>query len=59
MSMLWWVALGIGGVGAVALALVNRALAREVEGLQKALRPVMTSRRGVTGSPRPDRPSTR
>ena len=45
MNMVWWLALGIGGGGAAALALVNRALVREVEGLQKALRPVIAARR--------------
>jgi hypothetical protein len=49
MSIFWWVALGVGGAGAVALGLVNRALAREVAGLQKALRPVIAARRRRSG----------
>lgn len=45
MSTLWWIPLGVAGGGAVALGLINRRLAREVEVLQRALRPVVVARR--------------
>jgi hypothetical protein len=45
MTMLWWIPLGVAGGGAVALGLINRALAREAEALQKALRTALSSRR--------------
>jgi hypothetical protein len=47
MSVLWLAPLGVGAVGAVLLAVANRKLARELDALRKALRPL----RARTGKP--------
>jgi hypothetical protein len=48
MSELWLLPLGVGAAGVVALALANRRLAREVEALRRALRP-LRARSGGAG----------
>jgi hypothetical protein len=44
-SDLWWIPLGVAAAGALALGLVNLALHREVDALQRALGPVVLDRR--------------
>jgi hypothetical protein len=58
MSSLWLLPLGVGAAGAVLLGLANRKLARELEALRQAVRPLRArpgpadpGRRGGPGSP--------
>jgi hypothetical protein len=50
MSTLWLLPLAVGAAGAGLLTLANRRLARELDALRQAIRPL----RARTGSARPD-----